>query len=491
VQMRISRKKENEFLALAGGEMLGDLPQHKVALEQQRIELTQTKDALERLLSRYLSLYEFAPIGYFTLNENGLVNEVNLVGSRLLGQEYLKLIKQNFIRFIVPKDSEIWHIFFHNLIHGDVNKSCEVRMRRSDGSMFCALLECSIQHFSSRHFESKETKIKSVTSKQEMTSEGVTVLVAISDITKIKNTEQQLNIAAKVFNSQEGMMVTDANSVILKVNAAFTNITGYSEEDVVGKTPKVLSSGRYDQEFYRDMWMRINDFNEWEGEIWNRRKNGEIFPEWLTIAAVKADSGEVTNYVATLTDITKRKASESEMNFLAFYDPLTHLPNRRLFNDRFKRAMSISARNKTYCALMFLDLDKFKLVNDNLGHDMGDLMLQIIAQKLTLSIRECDTVSRSGGDEFMVMLENLNENLEEATLQVEIIAKKILETISEPIQMAGHKCASTVSIGITLFINHVFSLSEIQKQADIAMYQAKKEGRNRLKFFTSTSIPHT
>ncbi len=469
--------------------MMEDSPQNKVALKQQRDELSRTKEALERLLNRYLSLYELAPIGYFTLNQNGLVNEVNLVGSRLLGQDRSKLIKQNFIQFIVPKDSEIWHNFFHDLIQDDVKKSCEVRMCRPDGSMFYALLECSIQNFSSHLFKLKETKIKSVTSKQRMASDGITVLVAISDITKIKDTEQQLNIAAKVFNSQEGMMVTDANSVILKVNAAFSNITGYSEEDVLGKTPKILSSGRYDAEFYRSMWMHINNFDEWEGEIWNRRKNGEVFPQWLTIAAVRSDSGEVTNYVSTLTDITKRKATETEMNFLAFYDPLTHLPNRRLLHDRFKRAISISTRNKTYCALMFLDLDEFKLVNDNLGHDMGDLMLQIIAQRLTLSVRECDTVSRSGGDEFMVMLENLNENLEEATLQVEAIGKKILETVSEPIHMAGHVCASTVTIGITLFNNHVFSLPEIQKQADIAMYQAKKEGRNRLKFFTNTSIP--
>ena len=306
-----------------------DSPQNKVALKQQRDELSRTKEALERLLNRYLSLYELAPIGYFTLNQNGLVNEVNLVGSSLLGQDRSKLIKQNFIQFIVQKDSEIWHNFFQDLIQDDVKKSCEVRMYRPDGSMFYALLECSIQNFSSHLFKLKETKIKSVTSKQRMASDGITVLVAISDITKIKDTEQQLNIAAKVFNSQEGMMVTDANSVILKVNAAFSNITGYSEEDVLGKTPKILSSGRYDAEFYRAMWMHINNFDEWEGEIWNRRKNGEVFPQWLTIAAVRADSGEVTNYVSTLTDITKRKATETEMNFLAFYDPLTHLPNKR------------------------------------------------------------------------------------------------------------------------------------------------------------------
>lgn len=304
-----------------------------------------------------------------------------------------------------------------------------------------------------------------------------------TDITERKKTEEELRIAATTFESQEGMLVTDANQVILRVNHAFTKITGYTVEEVIGQTPKILSSGRQTEEFYTSMWDSINSTGAWEGEIWNRRKNGEVYPEHLTITAVINTHGIITNYVASLTDITIRKAAADEIRSLAFYDPLTGLPNRRLLVDRLNQASAASSRNGSHGALLFLDLDHFKTLNDTLGHDVGDLLLQQVAERLTTCVRESDTVARLSGDEFVVLLEDLSEQALEAAAQTDIIGHNILAALNQPYLLATHEYHSTPSVGATLFNGHKKSVDELLKQADIAMYQAKASGRNTLRFF--------
>ena len=303
------------------------------------------------------------------------------------------------------------------------------------------------------------------------------------NVTEQKQAEVDLRVAAIAFESQEGMMVTDANKIILRVNHAFTTITGFSAEEAIGQTPSMLTSGRQDKHFYAAMWKVLNDTGVWEGEIWNRRRNGEIYPEYLAITAVKDADGIVTNYVATLTDITLRKEAEERIQDLAFYDPLTHLPNRRLLLDRLSHAMASSARNNRDGALLFLDLDHFKSLNDTLGHDMGDLLLQQVAERLISCVREGDTVARLGGDEFVVLLEDLSELSLEAAAQTETIGEKIVAVLNQPYQLGSHEHQTTSSIGVALFSDHNQSLEDLLKHADIAMYQAKKLGRNRLSFF--------
>jgi diguanylate cyclase (GGDEF)-like protein/PAS domain S-box-containing protein len=303
------------------------------------------------------------------------------------------------------------------------------------------------------------------------------------DATERKLAEDEFRIAATVFESQEGMLITDANSIILRVNNAFTKITGYSAIDAVGNTPRLLSSGHHTAEFYTAMWGRIQDAGFWEGEIWNRRKNGEVYPEHLTITAVKDQNGTITNYVATLTDITMSKAAAEEIQSLAFFDPLTGLPNRRLLIDRLNHALASSSRSGKQGALLFLDLDHFKMLNDSLGHDIGDLLLQQVAARLTTCVREGDTVARLGGDEFVVMLESLNEQDLDAATQAEAIANKIIQVLNEPYLLATHEYHSTPSIGVTLFNDYHSDIEELLKQADISMYQAKKAGRNTVRFF--------
>ena len=305
----------------------------------------------------------------------------------------------------------------------------------------------------------------------------------VQDITAIKHSEDEIRIAATAFESQEGMIITDAGQRILRVNAAFTRISGYSLEDVSGRTPALFKSGRHDQAFYQAMWESIAAKGSWQGEIWNRRKNGEVFPEWLTITAVKNSSGRITHYVGALTDITLRKSAEDEIRNLAFYDPLTRLPNRRLLLDRLHQALASSARSGRQGALLFLDLDHFKTLNDTLGHDIGDLLLQHTAQRLATCIREGDTVARFGGDEFVVMLVDLSTIHEQSLVQAETIGEKILTALSQPYDLSGHEYRNTASVGVTLFSNHHASPLELLKEADLAMYAAKATGRNTLRFF--------
>lgn len=295
--------------------------------------------------------------------------------------------------------------------------------------------------------------------------------------------EEQMQIAATAFEAQEGIIITDANQVILRVNRAFTEITGYSQEEAVGATPRLLSSGHQDAAFYRAMWHRITSEGSWQGEVWNRRKNGDLYPEWLNITAVRNARNEVTHYVGTMIDITSRKEAERQIEHLAFYDLLTGLPNRRLFVDRLQQAMAGSVRTQRMGAILFIDLDNFKIVNDTCGHDVGDRLLVEVAQRLNECVRDGDTISRLGGDEFIAMLEDLSASPQEAAAQARIVAKKILEALNQPYAIAGRVHHSTPSIGATLFAGSEDSVDELLKQADIAMYQAKSAGRNTLSFF--------
>lgn len=323
----------------------------------------------------------------------------------------------------------------------------------------------------------------SVAKREDSTVENPHFVMISRDITDRKFASHQLSIAAIAFDSQEGIFVTDAENIILRVNRSYTNITGYSAEEVIGKTPSILKSGRQDKHFYASMWDSINHNGSWIGEIWNRRKNGELFPSQLNITAVKDTNGEVTNYVATMIDITSSKAASDEIKMLAFYDPLTRLPNRRLLIERLTQALATCVRSGESGALLFLDIDHFKNINDTLGHDIGDIFLQEVAQRLSQCVRVGDTVARLGGDEYVVLLEGLDSETLTAASDVEASAFKILQALSEIYYLGSHQCRSAVSIGAVMFDKSNDSIDELLKQADIAMYEAKNSGRNTLRFF--------
>ncbi|MCX7148782.1 MAG: EAL domain-containing protein [Rhodocyclales bacterium] len=296
--------------------------------------------------------------------------------------------------------------------------------------------------------------------------------------------EEQIQVAASVFEgTSEAILISSADNVIVSVNRAFCKMTGYAENELVGQNPRLLQSGRHGLAFYKEMWSSLQNAGQWQGEIWNRRKNGEIYPERITISVLYDEAGKVLRHIAIAADITSRKKAEDEINSLAFYDPLTDLPNRRLLLNRLKQAMASSARSKNHGALLFIDLDNFKTLNDTLGHDIGDLLLQQVAERLSTCVREGDTVARLGGDEFVLMLEDLSTNALEAATQAETVGEKILATLNQPYQLAAYVHHSTPSIGIALFTNHQETIDELMKRADLAMYQAKAAGRNNLRFF--------
>ncbi len=305
----------------------------------------------------------------------------------------------------------------------------------------------------------------------------------LRDVSEERKAQADLRIAATAFESQEGILVTDAQRSILRVNRAFTDMTGYSAEEVLGRNPRLLSSGHHDAQFYQAMWKSINSTGHWQGEILDRRKTGEAFHEHLTITAVKDEHGSVTHYVATMLDITQRKAAAEEIERLAFYDPLTGLPNRRLLMDRLQQALVSSARTSRHGALLFLDLDHFKVLNDTLGHDRGDVLLNQVAQRLGHAVREVDTVARLGGDEFVVLLEDLSEQAIDAADQTQHVGDKILAALNLPYPITTHHYHSTCSIGAVLFCGQTQTVDELLKQADLAMYDAKTAGRNGLRFF--------
>jgi diguanylate cyclase (GGDEF)-like protein/PAS domain S-box-containing protein len=313
----------------------------------------------------------------------------------------------------------------------------------------------------------------------------------VLDITERKQAEQSNRVAVAAFESLEGKTVTDSQGTILRVNQAFTDITGYSAEEAVGQNPRILKSSRQDADFYLAMWHCIITTGAWQGEIWNRRKNGEIYPEWLSISAVLGNDGFVCNYVGTFTDITQRKHAEDKIEHMASFDALTDLPNRRLMLDRLARALVRSQRHAHHGALLIIDMDGFKALNDTLGHAVGDQLLIEVASRLKLCIRDGDTVARLGGDEFVVILEDLDEG-EVAAVQAEGVARKILEQLGLPYglkvvldnqKQSQRNYSCTASIGITLFLQQSATCDELMIRADTAMYQAKKAGRNTLRFF--------
>lgn len=282
-------------------------------------------------------------------------------------------------------------------------------------------------------------------------------------------------MAAAVFSyAREGIVVTDANGVILDVNQMFSEVTGYSHDESVGQTLRILKSGRHDLLFYEDMWRSLKNKYQWHGEIWNRRKNGEIYPEMLTISAVRGTDGKTRQYVGLFSDITELKKYELQLEKLAHYDPLTGLPNRALLSDRLQLAMAQSIRRKLHIAICYLDLDGFKQVNDQYGHHTGDQLLIALTQRMSQMLREADTLARIGGDEFVAILPDLSDF--NASL---VIADRLINEVSRPVQLGDLVIQVSVSIGITFYPQDaVISADQLLRQADHAMYEAKSAGKN-------------
>lgn len=430
--------------------LMHELMVHKVELEMQNEELRRTQQALEEARDRYIDLYEFAPVGYITLNRQTQITKINLTGTTLFALARNKVIDHRFAEFIAPQDRDRWHRTFMNIMqHVEVDKqTIDLQMLRADGSCYFAHLDCL------RHQDKNAPPMLHLT---------------LVDISQLKQAEAELRIAASAFESDEGMLITDAETVTLRVNQAFTRITGYTAQDVVGQLPQLYLANRQNAAFNAAMWDAIQRTGNWSGETENRRKNGELYAQHLRITTVKDQHGKITNYVATLNDITQGKAVADAFQHLAFYDTLTNLPNRRLLLERLKQAMASSARNGRRGALLRIDLDNANTLSGSLGNDIGDLLLRQVAQRLLAGVREADTVAHLGGDEFVLLLEGLSEVPLLATAQAEVISTKIQALLNQPYPLAAHEHQHSPSIGVTLFSGHQVALVDLLQQADIAI----------------------
>ncbi|MCF6345963.1 MAG: EAL domain-containing protein [Thiomicrorhabdus sp.] len=321
-----------------------------------------------------------------------------------------------------------------------------------------------------------QVKFPWLTPQQEVCGVGC----VLTETTRVKWLEKNYGLAQKVIeNATEAVVFTDAKGLIIDVNNAYQTITGYQRKELIGKNPNVLKSGRHDRSFYQAMWGEIKAQGHWSGEVWDRRKNGEIYPKWLMINAMLDEEGVATGYVGLFSDLSEQKEAEEKLEELSFYDPLTHLPNRILFHDRLSVGLSIAKREKHPLAVLLLDLDRFKIVNDSLGHNVGDELLELIAKRFVTLGRESDTVARLGGDEFAVLLPELS-NAEDAS----VVAQNFIDVLLEPFCLSGQSINISVSIGVSIFPSDGADVDGLIKRAELALYKAKEQGRNTYHYFS-------
>lgn len=425
-------------------------------------ERKRMEDRLQQSETRFRAIIEQSPIAV-AFSRDGLTIDANAVYLHMFGYDSIaELREQPLVNQIAPQCRDAIEDRIRRRIQGEsLETTYETIGLRKDGSQFPLL----------------------VSAKRVVLPDGPLTFTYLIDITERRQAEEAMRIAAATFETQEAILITDPEAKILRVNNAFQAITGYRAEEVVGHNPRMLQSGQHDAAFYLAMWSALLNTGKWSGEVWDRRKNGEIYPKSMTITAVYDDQHRVTHYVAVFRDISNRKKSEQEIHQLAFFDPLTLLPNRRLFQDRLRQAMATSLRNARYGALLFLDLDHFKTINDTQGHAVGDLLLIEVAHRLQTCVRDGDSVARLGGDEFVVLLEELSIQTDEAATQAELVAEKIRSELNQPYVLNDYACRSTPSIGISLFRGQQDSMEDLLRHADVAMYQAKTAGRNVIRFF--------
>lgn len=461
LQAEIERLKKS---SLATGEtvfmrMLRELQVHQIELEMRNRALHEAQMKLEESRDSYADLYDYSPLAYFTFDGNGVILEVNYTGAAMLGKDRSSLVGMSFVNFVVRRDRQSF-------------------MRHLQTCVSCGGMPSSESSLDLQLDELIAVQIASVPTKSTPGTAG-SCRMAFIDVTDRKLTELKLRLASKALeNANEGIMLADANRKIVAVNPAFTSVSGYSAEEVIGLTPSVLKSGHHDDEFYRKMNAEFMANGNWQGEIWNRHKNGEIYPVWLNIKAIRNESGEVDCYIGIFSDIANQEEMKKRLYELAYYDELTGLSNRSLLYDRLHHELLQSKRSSALMAVLFIDLDRFKVINDSHGHMIGDQVLKEAADRLVACIREGDTLSRMGGDEFVAILKDI-EN-EDVAAQV---AGRMVTALSQAFLIAGKEMFVTASVGISLHPRDGDEVSVLLRNADTAMYHAKQLGRNNFKYY--------
>lgn len=442
------------------GQLMHELHVHQIELEMQNEELRRAQQHLEASRTRYFDLYDLAPVGYLTFSERGSITEANLTATTLLGTSRSALVGQPLTQWIVPAYQDVYYHCRKRLLTTGEPQVCELQLTRQDGALLWVRLE-------------------SIMAEDRAT--GVPVCRGtLSDISRQKLAETDLKLAASVFeHSVEGIAITDADARIVEVNVALTQITGYRREEVLGRTPSIFKSRRQGPEFYEAMWHTLTTVGYWRGELWNRHKDGTLYPVLLAISAVRVEGIAFTHYVGFFTDISSLKRHQEQLERIAHFDVLTGIPNRFLLVDRMRQAIALAkTRTHRLIAVCYLDLDGFKQINDSYGHETGDRLLMEMGVRFREQLRDGDTVARLGGDEFILLITDL-ERLEEC----EAVLQRTLAAVKRPVQIGEKPISVSASIGVSIYPMDDAAPDTLMRHADQAMYQAKQEGRNRYCFY--------
>jgi diguanylate cyclase (GGDEF)-like protein/PAS domain S-box-containing protein len=440
--------------------LIHELDTYRVELELQNDELLSTQQRLQDSRQQYVDLYNLSPVGYCSLNSEGIIVNANDTLGIMLNIPKHLIINKPFTDVVQKSDQDIFYFYRQAFLNNKKSNCCELRLLQKNYKPFWVKIDGAF--------------------KSDLT------LLTITNISNLKIMEADLMLAAILFEEgEQAIMIASVDKKIIKVNKAFTDITGYSFVEAVGQKTSLLKSDKQDTFFYQQMWEAINNTHYWQGEIWNKHKNGNVYPEWLTIFTKRNPQNEVENYIGVFSDITEQKITETRFHYMAFYDSLTGLANRALLHERLNGSIKQALGKNDCFALMMLDLDNFKVINDSLGHTVGDELLKEMAKRLLSCTRTEDTVARLGGDEFVILLLNIGCNREEAAENAAKVAQKVLNALAQPMTLDNHELCVTVSIGIAIY-NDCDTATHLIKHADNALYHAKDLGRNNYQFFTPT-----
>ncbi|GLK90944.1 EAL domain-containing protein [Pseudomonas turukhanskensis] len=461
LEMQFRRQNGELFTGLISAQpfQLADTPA-LVVVVRDISQVKQTQEQLQFSEEKFAKAFHASPDGLLlTRMQDGLILEVNEGFSTLTGYTMVDVTNQSTIGLGLWHDMQDRATIMQRLRDSGTVRDYTAVIRAKDGEL--RLCEISMQG---------------------MQIKGERCVLTIArDVTERTRNQEKLQLAATVFESTaEGVLITDIERRITAVNRAFTQITGYSEAEALGNSPSLLASGQHDSAFYTAMWHQLDEVGHWQGEICNKRKNGELYPEWLTISAVRNSEGQITHFVGVFADITSLKHAQDELDHQVHHDSLTGLPNRLLFESRLHAMLADAQTSQALGAVLFLDLDRFKHINDSLGHPVGDILLQATAKRLRSQLRDIDTVARLGGDEFIILLPGLQQ-----ASDAERVANKLLTCLSAPFHADGHEFFITASIGASLFPLDGSDVATLIKNADAAMYRSKAKGRNRAELYTS------
>ncbi|MFA7316439.1 MAG: diguanylate cyclase [Sulfuricella sp.] len=433
--------------------LLRELKLHQAELGQRKLEAQEMQQQLEEMRARHDELYDRAPVGYLTLDDKGRTLEINQTGANLLGRERASMPGKHFIAWLAEDERPLFLSHLREVFRSRDKLAIDLRIKTPGGILRDLHLESRIM---------------------DRPHQPLCCHAVLTDQSDHRKAEEASCLTARVIeNAAEGIMITDAHRIIRSVNPAFEKSTGYSAHEAIGRTPALLQSGRHDESFYKEMWATLDTHGKWQGEVWNRHKSGEIYPEWLSVSAVRDSKQKVTHYVGIFSDAHTQEHILERLHYLAYYDGLTGLPNRRLFLDRLNISLAQARRDGHMLALMFIDLDHFKQINDSMGHKIGDSLLIAVTERMKACLRDGDTLARLGGDEFTVILPAISKP--DATIHV---ARKFLESFARPVDIDDHELQITGSIGISIFPEDGEDADSLISDADTAMYKIKETGRN-------------